>query len=56
MSGHRPFGELTKDFPPQRRRRIEAIKGELLAQMPLHEPKGSRDRPSASDASRTVIH
>ena len=37
MSGHRPFSELTKDFTPERRRRIEAKKAELRAAMPLHE-------------------
>ena len=42
MSGHRPFQDLTRDFAPQRRRRIEAIKGELLAEMPLHELRRAR--------------
>ncbi len=42
MSGHRPFQDLTKDFTPPRRRRIEAIKGELLAEMPLHELRRAR--------------
>ena len=42
MSGQRPFQELTKDFTPARRRRIEAIKGELLAEMPLHELRRAR--------------
>ena len=37
MSGHRLFSELTKDFTPERRRRIEAKKAELRAAMPLHE-------------------
>ena len=37
MSGHRPFSELTKDFTPERRQRIEAKKAELRAAMPLHE-------------------
>ena len=35
MSGRHPFSELTKDFPPERRRRIDAMKPELLADMPL---------------------
>lgn len=42
MSGHRPFQDLAKDFTPHRRRRIEAIKGELLAEMPLHELRRAR--------------
>ena len=37
MSGRRPFSELTKDFTPERRQRIEAKKAELRAAMPLHE-------------------
>ena len=37
MSGRHPFSELTKDFTPERRRRIDGIKRDLLAEMPLHE-------------------
>ncbi|MCY4575415.1 MAG: XRE family transcriptional regulator [Chloroflexi bacterium] len=37
MSGRRPFAELTKDISPERRRRIDEMKKELLAEMPLHE-------------------
>lgn len=37
MSGRRSFSELTKDFSPQRRQRIDEMKQELLAEMPLHE-------------------
>ena len=37
MSGRQPFSELTKDFTPERRQRIDDIKSELLAEMPLHE-------------------
>ena len=42
MSGHHPFSELTKDFTPERRRRIEAMKSELMAEMPLHELRHAR--------------
>ena len=42
MSGRHPFSELTKDFPPERRRRIDAMKPELLADMPLHELRRAR--------------
>ena len=42
MSGRQPFGELTRDFTPERRRRIEAMKRELLAEMPLHELRRAR--------------
>ncbi len=37
MSGRRPFTVLTKNFSPERRRRIDEMKRELLAEMPLHE-------------------
>ena len=42
MSGHHPFSELTKDFTPERRRRIDAMKRELLTEMPLHELRRAR--------------
>ena len=42
MSGHHPFNELTKNFPPERRRRIDDMKRELLAEMPLHELRRAR--------------
>lgn len=42
MSGHRPFEDLTKDLTRDRRQRIEAIKGEMLAEMPLHELRRAR--------------
>lgn len=37
MSGRQPFSELTTEFSPERRRRINETKKELLAEMPLHE-------------------
>ena len=42
MSGHRPFSELTRNFTPERRRRIDDMKAELLAEMPLHELRRAR--------------
>lgn len=36
MSGHHPFSHLTKDFTPERRRRVDDMVRELLAEMPLH--------------------
>ena len=42
MSGRHPFNELTKEFSPERRRRIDEIKTELLAEMPLHELRRAR--------------
>ena len=34
MSGRHSFRELTKEFTPARRRRVDDIKAELLAEMP----------------------
>ena len=42
MSGRNPFSELTKDFTPERRQRIDDMKRELLAEMPLHELRRAR--------------
>ena len=42
MSGRRPFSDLTKDFTPERRRRIDDMKQDLLAEMPLHELRRAR--------------
>ena len=35
MSGRHLFGELTKDFTPERRARVDARKAELRAAMPF---------------------
>ncbi len=43
MSGRHPFSELTRDFTPERRRRIDEMKDELLAEMPLHELRRARE-------------
>ena len=37
MSGRHGFQELTRTFPPERRRRADAKKAELAAEMPLRE-------------------
>ena len=42
MSGRHPFPEPTGDFAPELRRCIEAMKQELLAEMPLHELRRAR--------------
>ena len=42
MSGHRPFSDLTKDFTPERRRRVDDMKRELLAELPLHGLRRAR--------------
>ena len=43
MSGRHPFSELIRDFTPERRQRINETKGELLAEMPLHELRRARE-------------
>ena len=42
MSGRHPFQELSREFTAERRQRIDAIKRELLAKMPLHELRRAR--------------
>ncbi len=42
MNGRQPFSELTKEFSSERRRKVEAIKSELLAEMALHELRRAR--------------
>ena len=37
MSGRHSFSELTRDFTPERRRRIAEMKVELLAETPRHD-------------------
>ena len=44
MSELRPFSELTKDFTPERRQRIEAKKAELRAAMMRSAKQTAKDR------------
>ena len=53
MSGRRPFSDLTKDFAPERRQRIDEMKSELLAEMPLHELRRARAM-TQRDLARTL--
>ena len=43
MSGRHLFGDLTKDFTPERRGRVDARKAKLRAAMPLHELRQARE-------------
>ena len=43
MSGRHLFSELTRNFTPERRRRVDEMKQELLAEMPLHELRRARE-------------
>ena len=42
MSGRHPLSKLTKDFTPERRQRVDAIKSELLVAMPTHDLRRAR--------------
>lgn len=42
MSGRHPFSELTSDFTPERRRRIDEMKREFFAETPLRELRRAR--------------
>lgn len=53
MSGHHPFSELTKNFTPERRSRIDRMKRELGAEMPLHELRRARAM-TQRDLARTL--
>ncbi len=53
MSGRHPFGELTADFGPERRRRIDEMRRDLLAEMPLHELRRARELTQV-DVARTL--
>ena len=53
MSGRHLFSELTKDFTPERRARIDEMKRELLAEMPLHELRRARSM-TQRDLARTL--
>ena len=60
MSGRRPFTELTKDISPERRWRIDEMKKELLAEMPLHELRRAleltqRDLAESLDVNQPAI-
>ena len=44
MTGHRSFGELTKNFSPTRKARVAAKVRVLKADMPLAELRQARDR------------
>lgn len=49
MSGRHAFDELTKDFAPERRARVDARKSELRMAMPLNELRQSRAMTQKAD-------
>lgn len=54
MTGRNSFHDLTRDFTPERRRRVEARKAELRAAVPLHELR--RARAMTQQAIRQALH
>ena len=50
MSGHYPYRELTKDFSPARRQRIDALVAEALAAMESDQPAESPPKPAGPAA------
>ena len=50
MSGHYPYRELTKDFSPARRQRIDALVAEALAAMESAPPAESSPKPAGPEA------
>ena len=53
MSGHHPWSELVKDFSPERRKRIDAMVKEDLAELPQHELRRARAR-AQKEAGKTL--
>lgn len=56
MAGHRPFSELTKDFSPEQRRRIDEEKRQLLREMRLHELRRARELTQQDLAERLQVN
>lgn len=55
MSGHRPFGDLTKGFTPARRARVAGRAAILREQMTLEELRKARDVSQEKLASTLAI-
>ena len=53
MSGRHPFSKLTENSIPERRQRINAMKRELLAEMPLHELRRAKSL-TQQDLAKTL--
>jgi len=56
MAGHRPFSELTKDFSPEQRKRIDEEKTRLLREMRLHELRRARELTQQDLAERLQVN
>ena len=56
MSGRHQFQELTRDFTPERRRRVDAKKAELAAEMALRELRRAMDLTQQDLADRLQVN
>ena len=56
MSGRNRFDELTKDFTPSRRRRVDKIKTELRAELRLRELRQARALTQQQVAERLNVN
>ena len=56
MSGRHEFQELTRDFTPERRRRVDAKKVELAAEMALRELRRAMDLTQQDLADRLQVN
>ena len=56
MSGRHQFQELTRDFTPERRRRVDAKKGEFATEMPLRELRRAMDLTQQDLADRLQVN
>lgn len=56
MSGRHRFSELTKDFSPEQRERIDQEKRELLREMRLHELRRARELTQQELAERLNVN
>ncbi len=43
MSGRQPFKNLTKDWTPERKARVQEMTKQLMAEMPLHQLRHALD-------------
>ena len=55
MAGHRPFKELTKDWPPEWRQRIDEEKTIMLREMRQQELRRSREQTKQEVAEKLSV-
>ena len=55
MAGHRPFEEITKDWPPERRQRIDEEKNNILREIRLQELRRAREQTKQEVAEKLSV-